>query len=88
MKIEIYSRENCGQCVQAKNFLKSKCVEFEEKILDEVHYTVNDLKERVKATQSSKPVAMLPQIFVDEEHLGSFNDLRTFINDQSLGCQT
>lgn len=86
MKIEVYSRENCGQCVMAKNLLKQKCVEFDELLLDK-NVTVEELKTRVVESNSSKPVAMLPQIFVDGQHLGSFNDLRSFILEQQINCE-
>jgi glutaredoxin len=86
MKIEVYSRESCGQCIMAKNLLKQKCLDFEELMLDNSTITVDDLKTRVNESKSSKPVAMLPQIFVDGEHLGSFNDLRAFINLNEFTC--
>jgi glutaredoxin 3 len=86
MKIEVYSRENCGQCVMAKNLLKQRCLDFDELILDNATITVDDLKSRVAETNSSKPVAMLPQIFINGEHLGSFNDLRAFVNSNQLSC--
>jgi glutaredoxin 3 len=86
MKIEIYSRENCPQCTVAKNIMKSKCVEYNEIILDNQTVTVEDLKARISQSESSKPASMLPQIFVDDAHLGSVNDLREFIKSNELGC--
>lgn len=86
MKIEVYSRENCGQCVMAKNLLKQKCIEFDELILDNIAVTVEDLKNRVNESNSNKPASMLPQIFVDGQHLGSFNDLRTYVLSHELSC--
>lgn len=86
MKIEVYSRDNCSQCVMAKNLLKQRCLEFDELILDNIDVTVDDLKTRVIDSKSSKPVAMLPQIFVDGQHLGSFNDLRTFVINNEFSC--
>lgn len=86
MKIEVYSRENCSQCVMAKNLLKQRCMDFDELILDNTTVTVDDLKSRVLESNSAKPVAMLPQIFVDGQHLGSFNDLRAYILTNEITC--
>lgn len=84
--VEVWGRDNCGQCVMAKNLLKQNCVEFVEVKLDNDTNTVDHLKAKVAETQSIKPVAMLPQIFVDGEHVGSFNDLRSLLLTAGSGC--
>ena len=86
MKIEIYSRPDCGQCTMAKNLLKQKCIDFDELILDGAKVTVEALKSRVEESNSSKPVSMLPQIFINDVHIGSFSDLRTFVNNGEFSC--
>jgi glutaredoxin 3 len=70
MTAEIYSTPACGQCVMAKNILKSKEIPFTE-------YTVgkdvqkSELEERV-----GNPVRSVPQIFMDNEYIGGLDQLR------------
>lgn len=70
MTAEIYSTPACGQCVMAKNVLKSKEIPFTE-------YTVGkdvqmaELEERV-----GNPVRSVPQIFMDNEYIGGLDQLR------------
>lgn len=70
MAAEIYSTPACGQCVMAKNILKSKEIPFTE-------YTVGkdvqkaELEQRVGAA-----VRSVPQIFMDNEYVGGLEQLR------------
>ncbi len=68
-KIELYTNRGCGACVNAKRLLDSKKVEYEEKRLGTSRRI--DLEFRVR-TNSSKTI---PQIFIDEEWIGGFEEL-------------
>lgn len=68
-KIIIYSKDVCPYCVRAKALLEKKNASFTEiKITDEV---IRD--EMIKKSGGHLTV---PQIFIDEKHIGGYDDLR------------
>lgn len=69
MKAIIWSKDNCPYCVQAKQLLKIKGIEFEEKKIG-TDYTKEDLLEAVPGAQT------VPQIFLDGTLIGGFTELR------------
>ena len=77
-KIEIYTNPGCPACVNAKQFLDKKGVQYEEKKLG--RSTSTDLEFRVK-TRGAKSV---PQIFIDGKLIGGFDDLLRFDKDDEL----
>lgn len=70
MTAEIYSTPACGQCVMAKNILKSKEIPFTE-------YTVGkDVQKAELEERVGNPVRSVPQIFMDNEYVGGLEQLR------------
>jgi glutaredoxin 3 len=69
MKAIIWSKDNCTFCVQAKQLLTIKGIEYEEKKIGE-SYTKEDLLEAVPNART------LPQIFLDGNLIGGFTELR------------
>lgn len=70
MKAIVWSKENCGLCVQAKNMLTLRGIQFEERIIDNGRWTKEDLLREVPDARS------VPQIFLDEEYIGGFTELK------------
>ena len=70
MKALIWSKDGCGQCVQAKNMLNLRGIQFEERCLDSGPWTKDDLLRSVPDARS------LPQVFLDDEYIGGFRELR------------
>lgn len=69
MRAVIWSKPDCPYCVQAKNLLEQKGIEYlEHKIGD--GWTKEDLLEAVPNART------VPQIFIDGELVGGFSDLR------------
>ena len=69
MNIKVYSKTNCPYCVSAKNWLKQRGYAYEEIVID------ND-GERQKFYESvGNGVRTVPQIYVDGERIGGFQDL-------------
>ena len=68
-KIEIYTKFTCGYCFRAKNLLKSKEVSFEE-----TDITMGGAK-REEMIQRSGGRVTVPQIFIDDKHIGGSDDL-------------
>jgi glutaredoxin len=73
MKAIVWSKNGCPFCDQAKNLLKSKNIEFEERNI-EVDWSREQLIEAVPNART------LPQIFLDEQLVGGFTELRTRLN--------
>jgi glutaredoxin len=73
MKAIVYSKYDCPYCDQAKALLKQKNIPFEERKIGD-GYTKEDLLEAVPHARS------VPQIFLDDELVGGFTELRAKLN--------
>ena len=69
MQAVVWSKDACPFCDQAKNLLKSKGIEFEERNVSK-DWTREQLLEAVPNART------LPQIFLDDAHIGGFTELR------------
>jgi glutaredoxin 3 len=69
MKAVVWSKDHCPFCDQAKNLLKMKGIEFEEKKIG-YGFTKEDLLEAVPTART------VPQIFLDENLIGGFTELK------------
>lgn len=69
MKATIWSKENCTFCVQAKQLLELKGIEFEERKIGK-DWTKEQLLEAVPTARS------VPQIFLDEQYVGGYQELK------------
>ena len=69
MKAIIWSKDQCPFCVQAKSMLESRGIEYEERNVSK-DWTREQLFEAVPTART------LPQIFLDEEYVGGFTELR------------
>ena len=67
--VEIYSKTSCSYCWQAKRLLDSKGVEYKEISLD------YGGPERDVMIQRAKGRTTVPQIFIDDRHIGGCSDL-------------
>jgi glutaredoxin-related protein len=74
MKAIVWSKDNCPFCEQAKGLLKMKGIEFEEKKIGH-GFTKEDLLEAVPTART------VPQIFLDEELVGGFTELKKRLTD-------
>jgi glutaredoxin 3 len=72
MKAIVWSKDHCPFCDQAKALLKQRDIEFEEKKIGH-GYTREQLLEAVPDART------LPQIFLDDQHIGGFTDLRSHL---------
>jgi glutaredoxin len=69
MKAIVWSKNACPFCVQAKALLESKGIEFEERNV-QTDWTKEQLLEAVPDART------LPQIFLDDNYIGGFTELR------------
>ena len=68
-KAIVWSKNQCPYCVQAKNLLESKGIEYEERNINR-GYTREQLLEAVPGART------VPQIFLDDKLIGGFTELR------------
>ena len=68
-RIEIYTKAFCGFCARAKQLLAAKGVEFEE-----YDITMGGPK-RAEMLQRTHGRSTVPQIFIDDRHVGGCDDL-------------
>ena len=68
-KIEVYSTAVCPYCVAAKNLLKSKGLQWNEVRVDA------DPAQRDLMLQRSGGRRTVPQIFINDQHVGGYDDL-------------
>ena len=69
MKAIVWSKDQCPYCVQAKALLESHGIEYEERNVSQ-DWTREQLLEAVPTART------LPQIFLGEELVGGFTELR------------
>jgi glutaredoxin len=74
MKAIVWSKDQCPYCDQAKALLKSRNIEFEERNI--MHdWTREQLLEAVPNART------VPQIFLDDQLVGGFTELRTKLTE-------
>lgn len=75
MIITIYTKDNCSFCEKAKTLMTSNGFKYRERnIIDE-----NILYELLSILPEVKTV---PQIYIDEKHIGGFSELQEYIKEQ------
>ena len=78
MSIVIYSKNNCVFCSKAKALLKNLGLEYEEKTLEkDFDYDPSKLIEDI-----GKNVRTMPQIKIDGQLIGGYNQLVEHFADQ------
>jgi glutaredoxin 3 len=78
MKITIYTKSACPNCVAAKQLLKSKRLEYEEVELDPHGVILEELL-------STYPDArQMPQIFINDQRVGGFAGLQQALKELGL----
>ena len=68
-KIEVYTTPYCPYCVAAKKMLKKKNVEFKEIDVSGDNILREDMMLRAGGSHT------VPQIFIDDKHIGGFDDM-------------
>ena len=68
-KVELYTTQWCGYCARARALLTKKGVSFTDIDVD------GDGAKRKEMIQRSGGGLTVPQIFIDDEHIGGSDDL-------------
>ncbi|MDB9311028.1 glutaredoxin 3 [Aphanizomenon sp. CS-733/32] len=77
-RVEIYTWRTCPFCIRAKNLLKKKGVDFNEYSID------GDDEAREKMAQRANGRRSLPQIFINDRHIGGCDDIHDLDNQGKL----
>ena len=67
--VEIYTWSSCPFCIRAKGLLDKKGVDYQEYCID------GDENARAKMKNRANGRSSLPQIFIDDRHIGGCDDL-------------
>jgi glutaredoxin len=78
MRAIVWSKDNCTFCDQAKALLEQRNIAYEERKIGH-GYTREDLLEAVPTARA------VPQIFVNNNHIGGFTELRKYIEETAGG---
>jgi glutaredoxin len=77
-QITLYSKNNCGYCIKAKNLLESLGLDYTEKKFEDfsgVEKLIEDIGKNVKS---------MPQIKINGELIGGYNQLIEYLVDKRL----
>ena len=74
MKVEIYTKDLCIWCDRAKGLLNAHSIDFNEIDLSE-----NDKRARFYENIGNN-VKTVPQIFIDGQRIGGYQDLRAWLD--------
>ncbi|WP_016949002.1 glutaredoxin 3 [Anabaena sp. PCC 7108] len=77
-KVEIYTWSTCPFCIRAKGLLKNKAVDFIEYSID------GDEVARTKMSQRANGRRSLPQIFINDDHIGGCDDIHALDSQGKL----
>ena len=77
--ITVYSKPQCPYCDKAKHLLTSLGLQYEEKVV------TKDLSIDELFKVLGKQVKTIPQIVMDDTHIGGYNELKEhFINEGKI----
>ena len=68
-KIKVYTSDHCNYCLQAKKLLDSKSLVYEELNIQHSNELRNEMLEK------SNGMRTVPQIFINDTHVGGYNEL-------------
>lgn len=77
-KVEIYTKTNCPYCTAAKNLFNERGVEYTE--YDAEH----DEALRAQMLERSNGRRTFPEIFINGEHVGGYDDLHLLDEEGKL----
>ncbi len=84
--VEIYCSQFCGYCHRAKMLLDNKGIPYTEVSLD------SQPEKRMEMVERSSGMTSVPQIFINNAHIGGCDDLYALesqgVLDQKLGLVT
>lgn len=77
-KVTVYTTDYCPYCVKAKDLLKEKGIDFSE-----IDVTGDD-KARDKLVKMANGMKTVPQIFINDTHIGGYDTISALNRDGKL----
>ena len=77
-KIIVYTSNNCSYCVRAKKLLEQKGLSYEE---INIQIRTDQREEMISKSNGKRTV---PQIFINEAHIGGFQELNKITIEGNL----
>ncbi|ASG68315.1 glutaredoxin [Francisella halioticida] len=77
MKVRIYSRNGCPFCVWAKQWFNENNIAFDEIVMDDYSQRARFYDEMNQSDKVINPISTIPQIFIDDVHIGGFTELKS-----------
>ena len=78
MQVIVYSKPACQFCDKAKALLTQLKIEYTERVV------TKDISLEELFKELGKTVRTIPQIVIDENHIGGFNELREHFVDKGM----
>lgn len=79
MHFQLYTKDNCPWCDRAKQLMKEKGFTYTELIYN-TDYTREDLQKKLPNINR----LTVPQIFINNEHIGGYENLVEFLKDGNV----
>jgi glutaredoxin 1 len=76
-RITIFGRQSCGFCRRAKELCEIRGLDYRYIDIEQEGISKADLEKTI-----GKPVLTVPQIFHGQEHIGGFDQLNAFLDQQ------
>lgn len=76
-KVEMYGTVHCPYCRLARQFLEKKGIQYIEFLIDKERHLREEMENRSRRTS-------VPQIFINGEHVGGFEDMAELDIDGEL----
>ena len=77
-EVTIYCTSMCPYCIRAKKLLESKNIKYTEIRLDQHPEKRSEMEQRANGSTS------VPQVFIDDHHVGGFDDMVELDLDDEL----
>ena len=77
-QVIIYSSSNCSFCIMAKELMESKGIAYKEFLVERNPELV------LEVVKKSGGLRTVPQIFIDDYHVGGYDDLAALDNNGEL----
>ena len=77
MRATVWSKDQCGNCVMAKNLLRNEGVEYEERNISQGLWTREQLLAAVPHART------LPQVILDGNLIGGYEQLKKYFESKS-----
>ena len=69
----VWSKDNCVYCTKAKDYLKRKDIQVEERNVQSGDWTMTQMQEAIPNARA------FPQIFIDGKYVGSYDKMMSYV---------